>query len=88
MAKCNCNIAARINSTLAVKAMAELKKHDPAAVNRLQKETNEHAERLRKECPHGYSRAYPFSVNDVINAMVRKRPTVLRLHAVEGKQRR
>lgn len=45
-------IAARVNSTVACKALHELEKHDPEAVKRIEQEAHEHILRLRIECPH------------------------------------
>jgi hypothetical protein len=48
--RCQCNVAARMNSTLAAKALYELGKHDRGTVERLLAEAEEHARRIRREC--------------------------------------
>jgi len=51
--RCTCEKAARINSTLAVKALAWIEARDPEAAQTLADEAKAHAERLTRECPCG-----------------------------------
>ena len=50
---CKCGISVRVNSTLAVKAVAVLSKLRPAAARRLVREASAHAKRLRAACDRG-----------------------------------
>lgn len=53
MADCGCGIALRVQSTLACAAVEALSKVDPQQAERILRDANDHAARLRAACDRG-----------------------------------